>query len=60
MERADSDDVAENVPLGPVAIFDLDGTLVDAAADIAAGVNRLPQERKLRTFPLSCRTYCHP
>ena len=36
----------------PVAIFDLDGTLVDTAPDLAAEINRLLHQRKLEPIDL--------
>ena len=37
----------------PLAIFDLDGTLVDSAPDIHAALNRLMQAQGLAPFPLA-------
>ncbi|WP_440976144.1 HAD hydrolase-like protein, partial [Pseudoxanthomonas winnipegensis] len=37
----------------PLVIFDLDGTLVDSAPDIAEAVNRTLTDWKLRTFDLA-------
>lgn len=36
----------------PLAIFDLDGTLVDSAPDLRACLNRLMEARSLAPFPL--------
>ncbi|MEX6507725.1 HAD-IA family hydrolase [Jiella sp. M17.18] len=46
-ERAATDDSADTGASRPVVVFDLDGTLVDTAPDLAASLNQCLQRRNL-------------